>query len=66
MDSILRFHQIQKLINLSRSTIWRMEKLGTFPHRIQLSSHSVGWRQSEIQSWIEQRKLASFVKQDSI
>ncbi len=51
-DSILRYPQLKQIIHLSRTTIWRMEKKGEFPKRIQLSPRSVGWRMSELQTWL--------------
>ena len=55
-DQILRIIQLQKLIPLSRTTFWRMEKEGKFPKRIHLSTRSVGWRMSEVQAWLADRE----------
>ncbi len=55
-DSILRWPQVAKLTNLSRTTIWRMEKEGTFPKRVKIGPHSVGWKSSDIQEWLKTLK----------
>ena len=52
---ILRKSEVSKLIGLSKVTIWRLERKGQFPKRIQLSTRSVGWVEEEIHSWIESR-----------
>jgi prophage regulatory protein len=48
--------QVQKLTTLSAPTIWRMAKRGDFPKPIELSPGRVGYRQSEVDPWLEQRK----------
>ena len=38
--------------NLSRSAIYRMEKKGLFPKRIQLSPQRKGYRTSDLKKWV--------------
>ena len=52
-NKILRFQEVTELTGLSRSTIWRKERLGLFPKRKQLGLNSVGWYESDIQQWLE-------------
>ena len=56
---ILRWRQVFEIIGLSRTQIWRLEKSGNFPKRIQLSKNSVGWDSNEVQEWIQNRKKLS-------
>lgn len=44
-----------ELVNLSYTTIWRMERCGKFPSRKQLSARRVGWFQSEVMQWLHTR-----------
>jgi len=44
-----------KICGLSSTTIWREEKIGRFPSRIQLSTRRVGWFADEIEAWMESR-----------
>jgi prophage regulatory protein len=37
---------------LSRSTIYRKIAEGTFPAQLRISIHGAGWRESEIDRWI--------------
>lgn len=53
-ELILR-HDLKRLVPLSGTTIWRMERRGEFPRRIAISEKRVAWRRSEIEAWIEQR-----------
>ncbi len=55
MDRIIRASELAKLLGLSRTTIWRLESDESFPKKIQLTSHSVGWKLSEINAWLADR-----------
>ena len=35
--------------------IWRLEKAGTFPRRIQLGPNRVGWVEEEVEAWLRNR-----------
>jgi len=54
-DGILRAADVQVLTGLSRVTIWREERSGRFPVRVQLTGSRVGWRGSEVRAWLESR-----------
>ncbi len=41
--------------NLSRVTIWREEKAGRFPRRVNLTNARVGWVDTDIEDWIASR-----------
>jgi prophage regulatory protein len=61
---ILRLKQLTKRIGLGRSTIYdRMDVQSprydaTFPKPIKLGTAAIGWIDSEITAWIEQRIIA--------
>ncbi len=48
---IIRKPELFGMIGLSEATIWRMEKAGNFPRRIQLGGNSVGWFDDEVEAW---------------
>jgi predicted DNA-binding transcriptional regulator AlpA len=52
---ILRTSDVTRLTGLSRTTLWRLERQGKFPTRIRLGTNSVGWRDEEVQHWVETR-----------
>ncbi len=52
---ILRRRQVAPIIGCSRMTVWRMERAGAFPKRIQINCGSVGWLEHEVDDWLAQR-----------
>ncbi|MDP5009081.1 MAG: AlpA family transcriptional regulator [Glaciimonas sp.] len=52
---ILRLPQVKVRTGLSRSSIYAAVKRGEFPSAVSLGARSVGWIDSEIQTWIETR-----------
>lgn len=65
IDRILRWPELHKLVGLSRTTIWRLERINAFPSRILLSKRAVGWSQSSVLRWVSEQKFAKN-QQDSI
>jgi prophage regulatory protein len=53
--TILRLPKVKSLVGLSRSSIYLKISQGTFPKPISLGERAVGWLESDIQSWIENR-----------
>jgi prophage regulatory protein len=45
-------------VPVSRTTLWRMERDGLFPKRIRISTNRVGWLETEIDAWLEERRLS--------
>lgn len=52
---LLRFGEVRQRTGLSRSTIWRMERSGVFPRRIQVSVNVVAWREDQVSEWIRSK-----------
>jgi prophage regulatory protein len=52
---VLRLPQVCKMTGLCRSSIYQMEVELRFPRRIKIGARSVGWIESEVQSWLRQR-----------
>lgn len=57
METIIRFNELRSVVGLSRATIWRKEREGSFPARRQLGPNSVGWCKSEVDSWLQSRSV---------
>ena len=57
-ELILR-DELLRLVPLSVTTIWRLERAGKFPRRISISEKRVAWRRSEIEAWLERVTLRS-------
>ncbi|MGK7369680.1 MAG: helix-turn-helix transcriptional regulator [Candidatus Halalkalibacterium sp. M3_1C_030] len=64
---IVRPKQLAELLSVSTVTVWRMEKRGELPRRKKISSRTVGWLESDIKEWLENRPVVESVDQmDSI
>lgn len=52
---ILGTQEVLRIVPLSRVTLWRLERKGQFPQRIQVSANRVGWFADEVEAWLESR-----------
>ncbi|TGR15130.1 AlpA family transcriptional regulator [Mesorhizobium sp. M4B.F.Ca.ET.190.01.1.1] len=52
-DRIIRLRTVLARTGLSRSTMYRKIAEGTFPAQIKISVNGAGWRESEVNKWIE-------------
>ena len=59
MNKILRFAEVRSRTGLSRATVYRRVRRGTFPIPLDLGNgqghHQLGWIEQEISDWIEAR-----------
>lgn len=49
---MLRMRTVLERTGLSRSTLYRKMRDGTFPNQVQISEHCRGWRESAINRWM--------------
>lgn len=62
MERIMRTPEVVKITGLSKTTIWRRVRSGDFPAPIRLgglATRSVGWREGEIENWIDTREVVT-------
>lgn len=52
---IMRLREIMRITGLSRSSIYAMMDVGEFPKQVPLGLRAVGWIESEIQAWVDER-----------
>ena len=58
MSNLIRFPAVQvKTGDLSRSTIWRLERNGCFPKRRVVTFNTVAWDEAEIDAWIQSKNV---------
>lgn len=53
---VVRLPEVLEITGLSRTTIWRRERDGSFPPPIRLGSENtraIGWREQDIYDWID-------------
>jgi prophage regulatory protein len=51
-DRILRIKTVMHRTGLSRSTLYRKIRDGSFPSQVKISVHGAGWRESDINRWV--------------
>ncbi len=54
-ERILRRPAVENMTGLSRSTIYVQMAGGQFPRPVRLGKRAVGWRESAIAQWLENR-----------
>ncbi|QKC93769.1 helix-turn-helix transcriptional regulator [Mesorhizobium sp. NZP2298] len=52
-DRIVRLKTVLARTGLSRSTIYRKIAEGTFPAQVKISVNGAGWRESEVNRWVD-------------
>jgi prophage regulatory protein len=54
-DRLIRKPELLSTIPLSHVTIWRLEKEGKFPKRLQIGGNAVAWLESEVNQWMREK-----------
>jgi prophage regulatory protein len=57
---ILKLAEVMDITGIGRSTIYLRIKEGKFPKPVKTGIQSVGWIESEIQTWLNCRKMDRF------
>lgn len=52
---ILRLAQVIEVTGLGKTKIYELQASGQFPMRVQITTHSVGWVEEEVQAWLTRR-----------
>tara|TARA_B110000093_G_C12639092_1_gene273468 strand:+ start:183 stop:413 length:231 start_codon:yes stop_codon:yes gene_type:complete len=55
-DTYLKRQEIEAMLSVSRATIYRWTKEGSFPPAIQLGANMVRWKASHIEAWLAERE----------
>lgn len=56
ISKIIRPTDLSNSLGISIATLYRMESRGELPPRVQISKRAVGWLESDIADWLEERK----------
>lgn len=54
IDRLYRISEVEQITGLARSTIYLRLQQGQFPAPIQVGAKAVRWRQSDLQTWLEE------------
>ncbi|WP_038147714.1 helix-turn-helix transcriptional regulator [Thioclava atlantica] len=50
---IFRRPDVERLVGLSRSTLYAMIAEGRFPKPVRIGKRAVGWREADLRDWLE-------------
>lgn len=59
METLLSRPDVEKYTGLSCSSIYRLMRLGRFPAPIKVGLRKVGWRESDLTSWVNSRDTSN-------
>ncbi|QIK38099.1 AlpA family transcriptional regulator [Caldichromatium japonicum] len=65
IDRILRLPDVMHVTGLRRTKIYDLINAGDFPPPLHLGPRAVGWKASDIQHWIDTRRLACEARWDA-
>ncbi len=54
-DRVVRCRELEALLGISRTTLWRWERKGLLPPRRHYGPNVVGWPASVIEEWKESK-----------
>lgn len=52
---VLKLNAVMEKTGLGRTKVYELQAAGKFPRSISLDSRSVGWLESEVEEWIQER-----------
>jgi prophage regulatory protein len=56
MDRIIRKPELLQITGVSSATVYRWIGEKSFPAPVRLGPNSTGWRESEVEEWLESRQ----------
>ena len=56
---IVRLPEVVDRVGMSRGSVYRLMTIGRFPKSVKLSERAVGWRESDLNDWLESRQHAA-------
>ena len=59
IDRLLRREEVESRVGLSRTTLYRKMREGSFPEPVQVGARAVRWPAREIEAWLACRPRAS-------
>ena len=58
-NRLLTRHEVESRCGISRTTVYRLMRLGQFPEPIRVGQRAVRWPESEIEKWLAERPRAT-------
>jgi prophage regulatory protein len=54
-ERLIGADEVRRRVDLSRTTIWRLERAGEFPRSVQISPGRKAWREADVDTWISSK-----------
>lgn len=61
--AMLRSPAVMERTGLSRTTIWRRVRAGTFPAPVDLGNGLIGWPEPSIETWLRNRPSVPYASE---
>jgi len=58
LPRLLTVREVLALVHVSRPTLWKMRRAGTFPSAIRISPNRIAWTEASIRDWFAKRPAA--------
>ena len=58
-DRLMRRREVEQVLGISRSSIYRLMQQGEFPRPIRIGPAAVRWKASDITAWEDSRPVAT-------
>lgn len=58
-DRYLRREEVERLVGLGRSSLYRLMRQGAFPTPIRIGGRAVRWSERELEQWLAARPRAT-------
>lgn len=59
--TVIRLPEVLRMCGVSRPSVYRKMKEGTFPKQLKLGTAAVGWLRAEVEQWINEKAQARSV-----
>jgi prophage regulatory protein len=56
ISPLLRIDQVAELLGCSERTVRNLHRAGRMPPRIAISERLVGWRESDLEAWLQSNR----------
>ncbi len=53
LEQMLTDKEVANVLKISRSSVWRLAKLGKLPKPVKVGLNAARWKKSELKTWID-------------
>lgn len=64
-DRLIRLPEVEEITGCKKSTIYQFMRAGTFPKPVRLNVRTVGWPESAVLQWVQDRISESQITKEA-